>query len=127
MVQTRIFEFEDGGTVTNPSWSEVCSLLGKIDGQQQTYGALYIPKLGRMIVGGGQDNKWIVYFEPMDGDQFPTLVDKSLGNETTKLIICGTLSEFPAYKCIDKGKMFSAFESFFKVGILAKELTWITD
>ncbi len=129
-IETRIFELESGEEIINPPWSEVEVLLDRTDGQQETYGALHIPGIGRLVVGGGQTRKWLVYFEPEDKagavEEFPTAIDWTLGDAPVELIICGVSSVYPAYKCVGKDKVLLAFKCFYNSGTLAEELEWVS-
>jgi len=129
MAKQWLLRIESERDVANPSWPQIRSWLSQVDGDTLTHLALELLSEAALMVGGGENGRYVVTHFPLKypNESTRTLCDSTLEGPSLELTVQVT-SEFPARQCVYLPTMVQAFEYFFHHdGQLDPALQWESD
>jgi hypothetical protein len=116
------------GKASNPSWNQVQQALQHMDGETIHEVSLEISGKGSLLVGGGNNGRYLVVNfaeNPVDEASF-TLSDLGLTGPDVTLTV-QTFSEYPARLAVKLPLVLKVFEHFYYTGQVPKDVRWEID
>jgi hypothetical protein len=114
-----------GEPIRNPSWEQIHAALLEMDGIHADEVMLQLSGTGNLVVGGGNDGRYIVVYFPQDrpddysGDSL-ALADASLSGEDVTLSF-EVDSSFPARLAVSLPLVLQVVEHFYRTGQIPGE------
>ena len=104
---------------------EVLHALLAMDGQERTLACLGAPDGTALMIGGGNDGRYLVNFlAATETQESYVLTDPTAVGTTVELCCGGQTAEYPAHWCVDFRLVLDAAHYFINDGGMAPERTW---
>lgn len=109
----------------SPTWGLVLHALLAMDGQEKTLTCLELPNGTTLMVGGGNDGRYLVSIlvDP-ETQESHVLTDPTATGPNAELCCGGQTAAYPAPWCVDLRLVLDAARHFISHGGMAPELTW---
>lgn len=111
-----------------PTWGSVLDALLALNGQDSTLICLEAPDGTTLMIGGGNDDRFLVdYLIDPATQQNYVLTDPALTGPVVELCCGGQASEYPANWCVGLDLVLDAAHHFCGKGGMAPQLAWTED
>ena len=117
---------DDGDFIENPTWQQIESAIGELNGTTQTLVTLGADEEVYMSIGGGARGKYIANIT-FDNLTFHNLVNRSQVEEVQQLVVGGQLVNYQAKICVDLQTALLAAKTFALAGELEESVSWEVD
>ncbi|NEQ36787.1 MAG: hypothetical protein F6K40_11060 [Okeania sp. SIO3I5] len=117
---------DEGDFIENPTWQQIESAIGELNGTSKTLVTLGADEEIYMSVGGGAGGQYIVNVT-FDNLTFYNLVDLSQLEEVQQLVVGGQLGNYQAKICVDLQTALLAAKTFALAGELEESVSWEVD
>lgn len=125
---------DEGDFIENPTWQQIESAIGELNGTTQTLVTLGADEEIYMSVGGGAGGQYIVNVT-FDNLTFYNLVVRDSGTEfyrsqpeeVQQLLVGGQLGNYQAKICVDLQTALLAAKTFALAGELEESVSWEVD
>ncbi|HYF75584.1 MAG TPA: Imm1 family immunity protein [Symbiobacteriaceae bacterium] len=109
----------------SPTRGAVLHALLAMDGQERTLACLGAPDGTALMIGGGNDGRYLVNFlAATETQESYVLTDPTAVGTTVELCCGGQTAEYPAHWCVDFRLVLDAAHYFINDGGMAPERTW---
>lgn len=117
-----------GAATSNPEWDQVYRAVLQMDGDKLNEMALDFSEKGAIMVGGGNNGRYVVIYFPGDNSRKPslTLSDLSLTGPDVELTV-QIPSDYPARICVKLPLVLKVLEHFFHTGEISTDVRWEID
>ena len=117
---------EGSDSITSPTWPDVERAIRALDGTQHTLLSLRRAQGDCLMVGGGEDGRFLVdYLADEDTQEDYVLVDPAIRGKAQELLIGGQLSgPYPAWTCVALPLALRAAHALFTTGRFSSDLIW---
>ncbi|NJO82233.1 MAG: hypothetical protein HC828_05095 [Blastochloris sp.] len=117
-------EYGYGSTIVDPTWEEVQTILGLINGEELNEVALSHPSYGTLMVGGGNEGKYIIVYFPLEEKPSSSLTLVNLKTESIKGFINLRVqipSDYPAKYGVTLEAVVDVCQVFFSTGSIPQD------
>lgn len=117
-----------GAVTPNPEWDQVYNAALQMDGDRLNEMALDFSEKGTIMVGGGNNGRYVVIYFPGSHSRKPslTLSDISLTGPDVEMTV-QLPSEYPARICVKLPLVLIVLEHFFRTGEIPTDVRWEID
>jgi hypothetical protein len=110
----------------DPTWEQIQDAILELDGKNRNEVEVRLDDVGSLIIGGGDNKRYIVVYIPEDDSErsYPvTLVDETLTGSDVTLTV-QTPATYPARMAVALPLVLQVTEHFYRTGLLPENAFW---
>lgn len=122
-IEHRTGDRNHGEVITAKDWEAIETAIRELDGQRKTLVTLETDDETHLVIGGGNENHYIVY-ATFDNEEFYSLLDRARSGTDKAIVVGGQTGIYPAKFCVELDRAIQAAKTFALTGKLEPALTW---
>lgn len=124
MSTTMTLTIDELEEIKSPTWNDVMKWIRELDGNEHSTVTLFTEEEKAILVGGGNEGRFIVSFYPDFGGQISYfLSDPSKGDDSIEVVVQSP-AKYPIKWVMNEDAVLEVVKSFFNTGQMPQGYTW---